>query len=1098
MSGLEIDDDQSSVASFPLPREAYLKGPPSAVMSSGPSAMSAVTQHTMQPPHEANVNFKPTTTAVSKNSKLKLHVLLDSTIYTAGGTLNGRLLLACSTSRSVKLGEISVELTAYEELTTRECTATQSFLSSRLVFQGSSLPPSNAVHGAKDENGYWLAKKGKTTFPFSFKIPIDAPSSVVYGNVASLRYIVTGVIQLLYNNKEDTIFKSKEAFVVEAWDGQNPEYKQPVEGMNMKQLWMGGSGPVTLEGTLIETLFTSGGNVSAQVRVRNDTKRRVQGIKLGILHKLIILANKNKKEAEDTKVISETVAEEWFKNKDFLFDCGEDRTITVNLHVPNTVRTIRNTALFEVTCHIIISLYLGPFTKDLSVELPASICHSASLQPPPVADIELNHFPNHYNMIDETRDFFVEDIRKDDTEELIGSPSQPVNIPQRVHELPWSNAAADQDAYRGQYSPTSNSAGSIFGSASPKKIGSLASSILGRATKPTPSSSPTKLIPKSPPLAPASPYAYIPAIERVRYLAFPTNQQAAIQGRRIPQSSSPRVGYGIYSNVTMNTPPAPGSEYEYILPESNVSIQKWLENQQQPSSHSESPDRESVISNSVENSPWAKLNRTQEMANATSAYDNQQQNAIPIPVSKSSDLPQDTFRRNSSLVSSPTGPSGLTLLMKQKPRRPLPRPHRPLPIPPSSKITESPGQETIFNEKQVEKPAKSKYLQVPGVPDSGNEISEEIAVPGDSGANTNANGIGGLSSLLRWGTSWMGYGNTETQNKEETIIKEAALQPSSINNINEKQEIESSTTNPSVIQPIKSILTSSPDKSTPISNPDKAALNVTFEDIPPKTENLDSTVIESKTEPSSNNKISENSTPARPITKASIFEALGQKPLGTSPPPIPIKSPALRKYTPTGNKELAAATHSSPPKQKGFPQVARKPLSENKFLNDTDKAVVTAAETEYIDEKQALMLIENIENDLVIISNSKEKVETKKSNNSNVEEMVQNTNSTPIINSNNDETSTFVASSSPPPIINPTKITAAPTTYVNTTLPKPIIALDKIVKRRRKKVGVENISEEGGLTAKIIEPPKQALSPRILNLMNQLNNGGASNESNSK
>lgn len=38
---------------------------------------------------------------------------------------------------------------------------------------------------------------------------------------------------------------------------------------------MGGSGAVTLEGTLSETLFQSGGNVSVQVRVKNETKRRV-------------------------------------------------------------------------------------------------------------------------------------------------------------------------------------------------------------------------------------------------------------------------------------------------------------------------------------------------------------------------------------------------------------------------------------------------------------------------------------------------------------------------------------------------------------------------------------------------------------------------------------------------------------------------------------------------------------------------------------------------------------------------------------------------------------------------------------------------------
>jgi hypothetical protein len=167
-----------SVVSFPMSQDQ-------SVMSSTSAA------NTILPPEQANINFKPTTTAVTKISKLKLHVLLDSTIYTAGGVLTGRLSLTSSTARSIKLGEISVELTAFEELSIKDYTASQSFLSSRLVFQSENLPPSNAVHGPKD-NGYWTAKKGKTTFPFAFKIPIDAPSSVTYASMASLKYVVTG------------------------------------------------------------------------------------------------------------------------------------------------------------------------------------------------------------------------------------------------------------------------------------------------------------------------------------------------------------------------------------------------------------------------------------------------------------------------------------------------------------------------------------------------------------------------------------------------------------------------------------------------------------------------------------------------------------------------------------------------------------------------------------------------------------------------------------------------------------------------------------------------------------------------------------------
>ncbi|CAJ0909762.1 778_t:CDS:10 [Entrophospora sp. SA101] len=585
--------------------------------------------------NQANINFKPTTTALGKISKLKIHVLLDSTVYTAGTNLSGRLVVSSLSSRSLKLGEISVELTAYEELTTREYTASQSFLSSRLVFQSSTLPPSNAVYGPK-EDGFWTAKKGKTTFPFAFKIPIDAPSCVTYGNNACLKYIVTGVVQYKVNNKEDSTFKSKEAFVVEAWDINNPIYKQPVEGMNMRQLWLGGSGAIMLEARLVETFFQSGANISVQIRVKNETKRRVQGIKVAITHKLHILANKTKKELDDVKVVGETVKEEWYKNKDFLFDCGEDRITTVHIDVPKNVRTIRNTAF-----------------KDLIVYLPVFIAHSSSSQPPPIANIDKNVFPNHYNMIDENADFFVEDFRKDD-DEVLGQVSSPVNIPSKKGSsgiLPWSNVENDGV---GKNSPKASSPGSVFISASPKKLGSFASSILNIANKPKQMSptSPSKLIHKSPPLAPASPYAYIPAFDRVRYLSFTTQEQGQLQNRpyditqlnRNP-SSSKFGGFGIFNDQM--SPPT--SEYEFIPspPDPSSNIEKWLENQNNDSS----PEFSKASS-----SPWSHLNKSQEIINASP----HSQSHHPKPI-----VPFGS-------ISSPTGPSGLTLLMRKQLSPPLP------------------------------------------------------------------------------------------------------------------------------------------------------------------------------------------------------------------------------------------------------------------------------------------------------------------------------------------------------------------------------------------------------------------------------------------
>ncbi|CAB4489603.1 unnamed protein product [Rhizophagus irregularis] len=1204
---LPFGSSPSSVVSYPINQD--YPGGAQSVMSSAVTAANSIL-----PPEQANINFKPTTTAVTKISKLKLHVLLDSTIYTAGGILTGRLALTSSTARSIKLGEISVELTAFEELSVKEYTASQSFLSSRLVFQSENLPPSNAVHGPKD-NGYWTAKKGKTTFPFAFKIPVDAPSSVTYASLASLKYVVTGVVQFFNNNKADTLFKSKEALIVEAWDGQNPIYKQPVNETNMKQLWMGGSGAVTLEGTLSETLFQSGGNVSVQVRVKNETKRRVQGIKVAITHKLLILANKHKKEIDDVKVVGDTITEEWFKNKDFLFDCGEDRSTTIHMNVPRNARTIRNTALFEVVCFIVVSLYLGPFTKDLTVHLPVYIAHSASLQPAPIADADLNVFPNHYNMMDENAEFFVEDTRQDD-DDVLGLVSTPVNIPKKGGRvLPWSN---EEDDSRGHYSPAKGSAGSyIFGSASPKKLGSFASSLLGRPKQMSPPN-PSKLIAKSPPLAPASPYAYIPAIERVRYLSFSTQEQGAIQKRPFAATSG-LGGIGQHNGSQVSQVSPPTSEYEFINAPSEPSknIQTWLDkqqndNQSEGSSPALSEGSEPVVTPSGK-SPWAHINQTQEIANSQDPTQN-------------FDFSSESFKRTDNIASSPPGPSGLTLLMKQKAQMPriqdnmfedivsttsndtygayenVPK-GRPLPTP-----TPKPKEPEVNNEK------KPDFVQVPGL---------EQEKPKSSNTNDAVNGGGNLSSLFKWGTSWIGYGNGGSNNQSQTSFEsneKTLLQNIEENTSNENPKNRprrqlpppptTTTTTAAATNNITdnaSVITTQDENQVPKTRP-RRSLPAPPSSVPQMPITPNNPIIEEE-ENTSNyisnspprnditkplnveqiNKITpvtteqksplkvtspEQSSPPKrsylagiPINKASIFAALGQKPLGMSstPPPAPVVSP---------KKASPVVLSTSPPKQFN---VKRKPVELNSLLKNNPeiemiknelKASENSNEIENSNENIQLpttnkvtsptkyklaipppvpqksiskstkatsvtspIPIDNKNNETnssIPIDNKNNETNSSipidnKNNETNSSIPIDNKNnetnsSIPIDNKNNETNSSIPIdnknneTNSPIPIddknnetklsppnspIDPKKVLAAPTTYINTTIAKPIVASNEknnleerlliTNNNNKKKRNNENTEEEGKLTAKITEPPKSVLSPRLQDYINNYN-----------
>lgn len=83
------------------------------------------------------------------------------------------------------------------------------------------------------------------------------------------------LVQVFYHGKDETILKPKEAFVVEAWDGYNPDYKLPVRASNSTKLFWGGNGDLELEAFLSEKLHTAGGNLSVEVKVKNNTSRKV-------------------------------------------------------------------------------------------------------------------------------------------------------------------------------------------------------------------------------------------------------------------------------------------------------------------------------------------------------------------------------------------------------------------------------------------------------------------------------------------------------------------------------------------------------------------------------------------------------------------------------------------------------------------------------------------------------------------------------------------------------------------------------------------------------------------------------------------------------
>ena len=177
------------------------------------------------------------------------------------------------------------------------------------------------------------------------------------------------------------------------------------------------------------------------------------------------------------------------------------------------------------------------FSGELSVEIPIKICHPASLTPAPKP--QLDHLPHQYNIVTDGMDDDNVDYRRH-VDGRIAS-SEDLALPngngedEDGLERPGRQGEWRQDERELSPANSITSIRSIL--SSPKsKLSKLADKIQ-RSTSPTSSShlhhehrqgrnhddqqDPVgRRFAKSPPLGPAVPLAYVPAVERVRYTPF--------------------------------------------------------------------------------------------------------------------------------------------------------------------------------------------------------------------------------------------------------------------------------------------------------------------------------------------------------------------------------------------------------------------------------------------------------------------------------------------------------------------------------------------------------------------------------------------------
>ncbi|KAG0294482.1 hypothetical protein BGZ96_001077 [Linnemannia gamsii] len=337
----------------------------------------------------------------SKTGKVRIQLTFDRPFFNAGGELSGRLEIQCSSSRSVMLADMIVELLGYEALA-KDHLAPKIFHKTVLRLQD-IRHPSQAVQEniEPDAEGYWMARKGRTIFPFRLSIQDSLPNSYD-SKLGQVRYVVSAIALMKANQSKEVVNHTRECFIYETWttDDITQARRRSVKADTSKRLFMGGDGSLELYAELTRTMVSSGGIVYVNVGVKNLTKKKIMGIKLSLWRHIGASHSRSSfnshssamssRDQDNVKNYSEII----YKGEDYAFDSDDPRIVVLPVYIPSGVYSLRYTAYLHVQFFVQVSL-MTSMSKALAVELPIYITHASSWSDPPPRIPRDFTFPMH-------------------------------------------------------------------------------------------------------------------------------------------------------------------------------------------------------------------------------------------------------------------------------------------------------------------------------------------------------------------------------------------------------------------------------------------------------------------------------------------------------------------------------------------------------------------------------------------------------------------------------------------------------------------------------------------------------------------------------
>ncbi|PPQ69295.1 hypothetical protein CVT26_001613 [Gymnopilus dilepis] len=356
--------------------------------------------------------------AQTHHPKVKVAITLPDPTFVAGAHVSGKMEVECRADRGLGIGIMMVELFAIQgkspqfqicsipyltfdcsELTSRDHSATSTFLHSRRLFQGEGLPPSNAVqaHPLPGDpplpQHYYQARRGRSTFLFRIPVPASSPSAISFGSgLAKVRYELRASVGVFWKNEKRLVIDKHTIDVVESYP-----YDAVLSGGIPEAIVVGEGGKIWMQGRVLGSVVEAGGIACLELQVKNHSNKKNTGLTLALTRTLYLTGSATGQQLPAPVQISDTLTTVPFRGPEYIIPPGAEGIANLVFDVPRHARGVRGgtldgeeggdgprhtESLFEIRCKVEVRLIMGMGSKDILLEVPVEIIHPLAMPPP--------------------------------------------------------------------------------------------------------------------------------------------------------------------------------------------------------------------------------------------------------------------------------------------------------------------------------------------------------------------------------------------------------------------------------------------------------------------------------------------------------------------------------------------------------------------------------------------------------------------------------------------------------------------------------------------------------------------------------------------